>query len=84
VPEILEAPLPAVAEAGLERLTRAVVAEGHGRSRLPAWLPLAAALVLTCGTGFWLGARAAADASAAREGAAGLFGLESLPVVSLP
>jgi anti-sigma factor RsiW len=82
---IAQAPLEPLAEAHLRRLTRAVAAERRGANRVPDWLPLAAALLLTCGTGFWLGARAATQAAAVgSDGSVAPFGLPSLPVVNVP
>jgi anti-sigma factor RsiW len=70
---------------GIDRLTRAIVAEQRGGRRVLHWLPVAAAVVFTCGVGFWLGARTATQAAAVRSGiSASPFGLESLPVVNLP
>jgi anti-sigma factor RsiW len=82
---IAHAPLAPLAEERRRRFTRAVVAEQRGAKRVPGWLPLAAALVFTCGTGFWLGGRAATYAAAVRSGVSlSPFGLPSLPVVNVP
>ena len=82
---IAQAPLAPLTEDRLRRFTRAVVAEQRGANRVAGWLPFAAALVLTCGAGFWLGGRAAAYAAAVRSGVSlSPFSLPSLPVVNVP
>jgi anti-sigma factor RsiW len=82
---IERSPLAPLPEATLARLARAVLAEQRRTVRVTDWRAVAAALVLTCGTGFWLGARAAADAAAVRgRTLAAPFDLDALPVVSVP
>jgi anti-sigma factor RsiW len=68
----------------LARLTRAVAAAQGEPLPLPAWLAIAAALLLTLGSGFLLGARAMRDAAVLRSAAAGEFSLNPSPVVSAP
>jgi anti-sigma factor RsiW len=77
-------PLAPVSGAHLERLTRAVAAAQGEPLRLPAWLAIAAALLLTLGSGFLLGARATRDAAMLRSAAGGEFSLNPFPVVSAP
>jgi anti-sigma factor RsiW len=79
-----QVPLARVSGEHLERLTRAVMATQGEPLRLPARLAIAAALLLTLGSGFLLGARAMRDAAVLRGAAAGEFSLNPFPVVSAP
>ena len=79
-----QVPLARVSGEHLERLTRAVVATQGEPLRLPAWLAIAAALLLTLGSGFLLGARAMRDAAVLRGAAAGELSLNPFPVVIAP
>jgi hypothetical protein len=61
---IEQAPLSTVSARHVEDLTRAVLAERSPRLRLPGRLAVAAALLVTCGAGFLLGARMITDVTA--------------------
>ena len=80
---IEQAPVVALSTAALGRITQAVEAEAAPPMRRPAWAALAAALVLACGAGFWLGARTMTTAAAV-ERAANALPFDLSPLVSTP